>query len=268
MNRTTLYLIQMLILLHGIVFFATGQIQPNIPPLDTLPSATSSLTKKEAANISLIFHITNTKISIELNNSVTFKALQASFFHVPSADVDHMTAVFSDSRAQLNTDTLVVLVIDYGGDTLVPGHYILAEIPVTITDPSTVFLGKVVAAGSNNQEFNNIDTTITTTPVAVLAEKEKTLPSYFTLGQNYPNPFNPSTDINISLLRASHVLVTIYNMLGQEICTLFNGHMQAGERTLQWDGRDQHGQSLGSGIYLYRMVADNVIETKKMMLLK
>jgi hypothetical protein len=261
MTRAIKYFIQLLALFHGIVFLATGQIQSIIPPAVSFP-------KIEAVDIILNFHITNTMISIELNNIVTFKALQATFFHVPSADVDHMTSVFSDSRAQLNTDTLVVLLIDYSGDTLVPGHYILAEIPITVSDPSTVSLGKVVAVGSNNQEINNIDTTISTTPVAVLSEKRKTLPSYFSLGQNYPNPFNPSTEINISLSRTSRVRITIYTILGQEIRTLFNGQMQAGEKTLQWDGRDQYRQGLASGIYTYRMVVDNFIETKKMMLLK
>jgi hypothetical protein len=260
MTRTIIFLTQLLILLHGIVFFAIGQIQPMF--------SAASFPKTEAADISLNFHITNTKIAIELNNTVTFKALQVSFFHVPSADIDHMTSIFSDSRAQLNTDTLVVLVIDYGGDTLVPGHYILAEIPITVGDPSTVSLGKVVAAGSNNQEIKNIDTLISTTPVAVLSEKDKMLPSCFTLGQNYPNPFNPSTKINIAISHTSHVRVTIYTMLGQEIKTLFNGQIQAGERTLHWDGRDQDGQGLASGIYMYRMDAENFIETKKMMLLK
>jgi hypothetical protein len=93
-------------------------------------------------------------------------------------------------------------------------------------------------------------------------------PQTFTLFQNQPNPFNPETKISYFLPKACQVRLTIYNLLGQYVRTLFDGHQEAGIQTLIWDGRDNEGVSLSSGIYFYRLQADNFIQTNKMTLLK
>jgi hypothetical protein len=93
-------------------------------------------------------------------------------------------------------------------------------------------------------------------------------PKTFTLFQNQPNPFNPETKITYFLPKACQVRLTIYNVLGQKVRTLFDGHQEAGIQTLIWDGKDNEAVSLSSGIYFYRLQADNFIQTKKMTLLK
>ncbi|MCK4404643.1 MAG: T9SS type A sorting domain-containing protein, partial [candidate division Zixibacteria bacterium] len=90
----------------------------------------------------------------------------------------------------------------------------------------------------------------------------------FTLFQNQPNPFNPETQINYYLPRACQVRLTIYNVLGQRVRTLFDGHQDTGMHTLLWDGRGEDGAHLSSGIYFYRLQAENFQETKKMTLMK
>jgi hypothetical protein len=97
---------------------------------------------------------------------------------------------------------------------------------------------------------------------------ESSLPKTFTLFQNQPNPFNPETRIAYYLPRDCHVRVIIYNILGQAVKTLFEGHQGAGLQTLIWNGRDDAGVELSSGVYLYRLQADDFIETRKMMLIK
>lgn len=90
-----------------------------------------------------------------------------------------------------------------------------------------------------------------------------TLPTEFVLNQNYPNPFNPTTKINFSILKASNVQLSVYNMLGQKVATLVNSFMNSGSYAYEFDA-----SKLASGVYLYRLEAGNFKQEKKMMLLK
>jgi hypothetical protein len=90
----------------------------------------------------------------------------------------------------------------------------------------------------------------------------------FSLFQNMPNPFNPETNISYYLPKDCQVNVNIYNLLGQKIRTLFDGYQSTGIQTRIWNGRSDLGEQLSSGIYFYRLQADNYVETKKMTLMK
>ena len=96
----------------------------------------------------------------------------------------------------------------------------------------------------------------------------KPLPDSFGLDQNMPNPFNPSTTIGYQLPESGQVHLSVYNLLGQEVRTLVDATLEAGYYTLDWDGRDDFGRQLASGIYLYRMRVNDFSETRRMMLLK
>ena len=84
-----------------------------------------------------------------------------------------------------------------------------------------------------------------------------------TLTQNKPNPFNPTTEISFSLAKPSHVTLEIYNVMGQKVTTLVEGHLQTGSYSFTWDG-----SNVASGIYWCRLQAGLKIETRKMLLLK
>lgn len=88
----------------------------------------------------------------------------------------------------------------------------------------------------------------------------------FTLQQNYPNPFNPSTTILYDLPRAGQVEVEIFTLLGERIRTLVKERQAAGQHRLQWDGRDEKGAPMPSGVYLYRLRAGEFVQTRKMIL--
>jgi hypothetical protein len=95
------------------------------------------------------------------------------------------------------------------------------------------------------------------------------IPTEFNLGQNYPNPFNPSTLISFSLPKEAPVTFEVYNMLGVKIRTLMAGETKsAGVYSVSWDGRDNAGVSMPSGVYLYRVSAGSFLASKKMTLLK
>jgi len=93
-------------------------------------------------------------------------------------------------------------------------------------------------------------------------------PRVFALFQNQPNPFNPETQIRYSLPRPDQVRLTIYNLLGQKVKTLFDGYQNAGIHSLIWDGKNNDGVPLSSGIYFYQLIAGNYEQTRKMVLMK
>ena len=97
----------------------------------------------------------------------------------------------------------------------------------------------------------------------------RALPEQFELEQNYPNPFNPTTTIPFTLRGNgwSQVSLTVYNALGQEVATLFNGQLDAGSYRFTWDGRANSGQLVASGMYIYRLSVDNQPAAARRMLL-
>jgi hypothetical protein len=98
---------------------------------------------------------------------------------------------------------------------------------------------------------------------------ETSIPKEFSLSQNYPNPFNPSTSIKFGLPVSAPVTMEVYNVLGVKVRTLIhNDVMSAGIHQLEWNGKDDAGISVTSGVYLYRINAGTFQVTKKMMMLK
>jgi hypothetical protein len=85
---------------------------------------------------------------------------------------------------------------------------------------------------------------------------------------NFPNPFNPSTTIRYTLGEETAVTLTVFNVHGREVRTLVRGTEQAGPHEAVWDGRDNHGQDVGSGLYFYLLRAGDFRNTRKMVLLK
>ena len=88
------------------------------------------------------------------------------------------------------------------------------------------------------------------------------------LGSNYPNPFNPETTISYSLKENTDVIIEVFNLKGQKVRTLVNENKNLGKHTVLWNGTDNNGESVSSGIYYYRMKTINLEETRKMILMK
>ena len=94
------------------------------------------------------------------------------------------------------------------------------------------------------------------------------VPDKFELSQNVPNPFNPDTKISYALPEAGFVDVEIYNILGQKVKTLVNGYQDAGNYSVTWNGDDEYGSSVASGVYFYRFNSGQYKDIKKMVLMK
>ena len=100
------------------------------------------------------------------------------------------------------------------------------------------------------------------------ANQAPPVPDNYFLAQNYPNPFNPITTISYGLPDPSHVKITIYNILGREVITLVNGDRPAGYHHSLWDSKSAQGIDVSSGLYFYRIEANNFVDVKKMVLLR
>jgi hypothetical protein len=107
-----------------------------------------------------------------------------------------------------------------------------------------------------------VDTTPADEPEELLPEK------YNILEQNYPNPFNEGTMIDFELSRAGHIELAVFNILGEEVARLVNGRLERGEHSITWNGRDDAGRILPSGMYLYRLSTRTGSHTRKMLYLK
>ncbi len=98
------------------------------------------------------------------------------------------------------------------------------------------------------------------------------LPRAFSLAQNYPNPFNPSTsiayDVPVGYKDGVKVVLEVFNIRGQRVSTLVNDHKTPGSYVINWNGKDDAGRRVGSGIYIYRIKAGDFTSTKKMVILK
>ncbi|MCC7265462.1 MAG: T9SS type A sorting domain-containing protein, partial [Candidatus Latescibacteria bacterium] len=103
---------------------------------------------------------------------------------------------------------------------------------------------------------------------AVMEDAGAALPRWVTLQQNYPNPFNSSTVFRFALPTSVQTDLTIYNLAGQQVATLLSGLREAGTYTLQWDGRDEQGGVLATGVYFYRLQAGAQVQTRKLLLLR
>jgi hypothetical protein len=93
-------------------------------------------------------------------------------------------------------------------------------------------------------------------------------PVKYELEQNYPNPFNPTTTIKFRISSPGFVTLKIYDILGREVASLVNQNKKAGNYAVTWNGRNEFNYAVASGIYFYRLHANNFVQTKKMIMLK
>jgi hypothetical protein len=101
-----------------------------------------------------------------------------------------------------------------------------------------------------------------------LGESNFDLPLTYSLKQNYPNPFNPSTTIQYSVPKTSEVELTIYTITGEKVKTLVSNKAEAGFHSVQWNGDNDLGNSVATGLYIYRIKTRDFTKSMKMLFLK
>jgi hypothetical protein len=99
-------------------------------------------------------------------------------------------------------------------------------------------------------------------------DEENQLPTTFTLNQNYPNPFNPETNIEFSVPSTQNMRLEVYSLLGQKVKTLVDRQVDAGIHSVRWDGTNDIGVDVPSGVYFYRLASETFTQTNKMVLVR
>ncbi len=218
-------------------------------------------------------------LMVEMNNAVPVKGIQ---FNILDGAANYLTfesvagvgrgSDFTFVGNEVNGQS-AFLGVNFNGQEIPPGTGAIMEISFMIAPDApvgelTINISELIVAAegglplpSNGEEY--------VFPVTVGVDDEAEIPTAFELKQNYPNPFNPTTTISYSVPVASTVEVGIFNLLGQEIRSLSNGDHQPGVYTAMWDGLNNRGVRVESGIYLYRMSSSaGFSATKKLVMLK
>jgi hypothetical protein len=133
-----------------------------------------------------------------------------------------------------------------------------------------IYTGSLLVTGFDaNRQVGQVNVPVTFRVIPTgIDDYTNALPTEFNLSQNYPNPFNPTTEIRFALPTKSIVNLEIFNVLGQKVITLVSGEMNAGYQSIVWNGADESGAGVSSGIYFYKLNAGGKTFTKKMMMLK
>lgn len=182
-------------------------------------------------------------------------------FHTPQK-VERTKNFILDYRDDKNGNLKIVL-YSLGTASISTGAGEILSLPVTLNASSSknlnLKLKKVVLADEK-------------AVVIPIAEAQSQIPRSFTLNQNYPNPFNSNTIIKFEITGTAGEAVwadlKVYNILGEKVKTLFEESKYPGRYSVTWDGTDDRGEKVASGVYLYRLSAGRYSESKKMTLLK
>ena len=173
---------------------------------------------------------------------------------LPKPDAQYTLYVSGDRKEEVTTDNSgnYSYLVGKGGRWIVFRDSLVAR--YTLTDP--------LVRDTSGLNF------VGTSDVREVVSEEKVLPEAFSLDQNYPNPFNPNTMIRFSLPKDCWVKLEVYNLLGQKVKTLVDQMLLAGTKEVVWDGKNQAGALVSSGIYFYRIQTKDFTDIKKMVLVK
>jgi len=182
---------------------------------------------------------------------------------------DHLKVLaYSTSRARTAGDgtegDLIHVTYELADGASLPDqvtfYFGLANLPGTSMDPELL---NVVCG------YPDADNPVAVSTSAMGIDGNETIPDEFALNQNYPNPFNPSTQISFDVPQGGeHIMLNIYNILGQNVSTLVNGVMNPGTYTMEWNATDEAGNPVASGIYFYELRSSSFIARKKMLLIR
>jgi hypothetical protein len=151
------------------------------------------------------------------------------------------------------------------GFTVPSGIVNHTETNVAISGRARAYNGSTWSTPTFDYHFRAV---LDTLRIVGIGEPGEQLPQAFALHQNYPNPFNPTTTIKYDVREDARVVLKIYNVLGQEVRTLVDRKETAGFKSVIWDGRNNLGEQVSSGVYIYRVQMGNFVKSRKMMFIK
>jgi hypothetical protein len=209
------------------------------------------------------FYINSDGITANLESRFDIRGAQVEFANVINNPQNLVinTALGQGYYMKVNDLLRTVMYDRLANKFIESGEHFMADMPFHINNPEELTLDKIILVNTDKQKLQKIQ-------VEIVYGSAPSLPLDYILFQNYPNPFNPTTTVKFEVPQTSDVSVKIYNMLGQEIRTLFSSQVQRGNYSVQWDGMNDAGVKMSSGTYIYRMTAGSFVQSKKMVLLK
>jgi hypothetical protein len=186
--------------------------------------------------------------------------------HFNAATVDPLSVEFGPNGAKETHGKGHLEDVDGDGDQDMVLHFKTQQTEIQCGQTAATLTGETIV-GIAITGTDAIQTLGCSANKAV-AETETGIPESCALFQNYPNPFNPETEIGFQLPEANHVVVKIFNTLGEEIRTLVEAPYEAGHHRVRWDGKDKNGNPVASRIYLYQLQAGDFSQVRKMALLR
>ena len=218
----------------------------------------------------VILYINGEGISVYIDSKVDIRGIQIELKDVNGNPSDmSISTELGQGFYKKTADLLRTLLYDRLADRYIKaGEHFAADMPFIIKTPEDIQADKIILVGMDRRKLEKIT-------IEIIYGKAPELPLDYILFQNYPNPFNPSTTIKFQVPQTSDVTIKIFNMLGQEIRTLFAGQVLRGTHTFQWDGLNNSNVKMSSGTYIYRMIAGSgneasgsFVQSNKMILLK
>ena len=199
---------------------------------------------------------------VEFDQTLNLRAVVRPALFEPSATIASITADLSG----LGGPQAVPLVDQEDGTYLLEAEFVVGG--TSVLRDVEVFIEQETTLGLQWINLSR-DIAVSGDPnTAILEEYAAGRPESFALAQNYPNPFNAGTVFRFALPADADIDLSLYNLAGQQVATLVKGRRAGGTYTVRWDGHDDDGRALASGVYLYRLQVGMQVETRKLVLLR
>ena len=221
----------------------------------------------DGENISIYISLDSVEYSqpiLAFQGNFTFNPSVVIVDTVFNAGVISNTGIFSHSVDSTNGQCLFA----YAGAEGIKASGLIINVNMAIVDPGQISDTSFIINLYIQLNEGSPDVDIFYNTYLDVRVNEYIIPGQFSLEQNYPNPFNPSTTIGYTLERHAHVELSIYEIRGRKTITLVNKYQKAGEYSIDWNGYDQKGIRVASGIYFYKVSVNEFTISRKMILLK
>ena len=224
----------------------------------------------ELAYIDLVPDLENSRLVLEIEYNSPIRGIElelkydSEIVQIQSPRLFNFQENVLTSSRSMEQGMMKFIAADLSGEFIESSNSSFLAIPVEFNghnyETGSVILDAVKLSGLDG---NLIDLVMRSATSEV-----KLIPGQFALQQNFPNPFNPSTEIRFDLAEGGYVELSVFNMVGQEVRTLTSENMQPGYHAIIWDGTDNMGYKVSTGMYFYTINTSQFKDTKKMLFLK
>ena len=241
-----------------------NSVRPQIPTL-----AAARVSTPVSMNAAGQLEITNIGLRLDLTNDAPVKGVELVLVLQKPMNVNRADLIFDRAKqmtvqAASSGDTVRVIAYNLKNQPIDTGSGAIFRIPLVLADSGQIVSKQVILSVANNQSSS-----LAAGAIGVI---KPTYPSDFALLQNYPNPFNPSTTIEYDVPeidgKVAHVAIQIFNILGEKVKTIDRSDRDAGHYKITWDGTDERGARVATGVYIYRLLSGSHAVAKKMVMIK